>query len=227
MIKTVFPLDPSIDPWAAHFHAIGAIAVGWNDLELWMHKILEKLTRFDDGAADYLISMLVNVSISGLVKRVARSTDGRSEIIDLLDDLIDGFEICRENRNTVLHSRLVMGLAGPSTGLAKRAKEGGYNAFPGDITDLVRVASEINAFGEFALGVYIEILRHPTAIRGGGLAELLLTEKPGPLPSRPPLPNKLNPNPPAEVQKAAPRQRLPSRATRKAQRKKLWKKGKE
>jgi hypothetical protein len=224
MIKTKFPLDPTTDPWASHFHAIGAIAVAWNDLEQWMHRILEKLTRFDREAAGYLTSMLGNVSISGLVKRVARSTDGRPEILDLLDHLVEGFEICRENRNTVLHSRLVMELTGgPTAGLAKRAKLGGYNRFSGNITDLVRVAAETNTFGEFAFDVYIEVLRHPTVIREG-LAHLLMTYKDEPLPSKPPLPNKLNPNPPAGVQKAVPRQRQPSRSIRKAQRKKLWKK---
>lgn len=187
-----------------------------------MHKVLEKLTRFDEDAADYLTNMLGDVSISGLVKRLARSTDGRAAVVDLLDHLVEGFEICRENRNTVLHGRLVMELTG-TTRLAKRAKLGGYNSFPGDLPDLVRVASEIDAFGEFALAVYIEVLRHPTAIRKG-LAAFLMLEKHGPLPSKPPLPRKLDPNPPAGDQKVDSRPRQPSRATRKAQRKKLWKK---
>jgi len=49
------------DPWHAHFHAIGALTVAWNDHELILEYIISALLRLD--TASFLITNMGNVRI--------------------------------------------------------------------------------------------------------------------------------------------------------------------
>ena len=218
MLNTKFPLDVS-DPWAPHFHAIGAITVAWNELEDTVGRIMRQLTRFEPATADYLTTMLGNVSTSGLVRRLVEHADGRAEVVELVNHLLDGFEICRENRNTVLHSRFIVNYLAATQTLYKRAKTGEYNDFPGDLPSIQRVAMEIDSFATFSYRVYERVLSHPNAVIKSDMARALISGGNPPSPERPLVPSKLVPIPLAEARKNAPRQRQPSRAERKARRK--------
>jgi hypothetical protein len=197
-----FPLDVKTDPWAAYFHAIGVLSVAWNALERLVETAVAQMLRIDDDTSSLIVANLGNGTLPEAAARLARNVDRRPDLIDCVDHLVKGFDVCRQNRNIVVHSELGFNAMANKARLFKRSRLGALTAFPAELKEIQKVAESITAFANFAAEIVHIISVHPDTIVGG--PDPNDPDWPPPWPDKPALPSTLIPLLPAGVQKGSP-----------------------
>jgi len=182
------------DPWHAHFHAIGALTVAWNGLEHTLEYIIGALLRLDHDTASFLITNLGNVSRADLAKRLIRTNDGRTQIIELVDHLAKGYNTCRENRNIILHSQFTINALASKAWLVKPTRSGALNEYPADLSTLRQVATEVATFAGFAVDIFGAIQTDTDHVGASDSKDPQVAVWPWTWPNKPPLPRNLNPH---------------------------------
>lgn len=132
------------DPWYLHFHAIGMITVSWTTIETRLDQLIVSLSSlYPNATADLILSKLGNVTKADLVVTLAKAREWEPEGIDALEHFVKGFNICRENRNIIMHARWSEAEDGSAV-MAKISASGAMRTFSSDITALRRVAQDMD-----------------------------------------------------------------------------------
>lgn len=143
------------DPWidsnspmpAAKLHAVGVVAYRWNKCELALLTLLAEITGFPRRDVWAMAHDLGDTSIQERIRTfmLFRGYQGKSKA--LVDNCIEYYDICRQNRNTIIHAWTQLAHDPDRTVLlARRSRtplDPDPNPFPSELADLRRVADEI------------------------------------------------------------------------------------
>ncbi len=168
-------------------HVVGQITLLWSRTEIHLERIIWAYTDAEARIGRAITGILGNVSKSDLLLALAGELEGEEEILDHLNHLVECYNICRENRNIVIHSAIVEDDDG-ETMLIKGTRTGRFNTFEGAIEILRDVSEEVGATYHYCKALEEHIwfphayghLRHTGVVRP-------------PLPSKPQKPRKLTP----------------------------------
>ena len=107
MAKSEFQLNRKIDlnTWPhPHTHAIGQITIEWNQTEKELSELISVYLETDRPTAQLVIGAFGNRDKCQLLKSLVELKEGNSELAEAILHAITCFDICRENRNHIIHS---------------------------------------------------------------------------------------------------------------------------
>ncbi len=191
----LFPEPITDDPWLLHFHAIGVTTAIWNLLEDSVHTYVVQLSGIGkDSPLLPLLERTGNVSKADLLPKLAATQDWELEAIVGLEHFVRAFNICRENRNIMMHSRLATDGAGAFY-MQKTSNTGAFLTFDSDHEVLRRVAMEMSDYLEYLPALMNAGWKRTKWGKMIAKARGVTEEQLPPLPDKPPLPRKLDPIP--------------------------------
>lgn len=147
--------DEIIDPWIiasselgfARLHALGVITQRWNRAERWLFTIFCDVSGYDEPEAWALVHNLGTPLIAERIKSLLKIRNFTAEA-PLIENALEAFNICRQNRNLVTHAWTRGISADGSPSLASKSKKADNldaDPFPSSLDDLRRVADEIES----------------------------------------------------------------------------------
>jgi hypothetical protein len=189
-----FPDPITSDPWHRHLYAIGVISLYWNQIEDHVNYLLKTIGGPASGLTDFVLSQLGNDAKRELLIKSAQS-EWEPEGVASLEHFIKALSTCRENRNIIMHSRYASNEAGEPV-MTKLSATGAVRTFSSDLSELTRVASEMDV-ALWHIYAIIEVgSRRNRRMRS--FYERFSQHPLPPWPEKPPLPRKINPLPPQE-----------------------------
>lgn len=170
-----------------HVHAMGVVAVNFNTLENLLLSLLHLYFNAEYALAQKLFLKLTNHGRIDTLKELVRTRESRPEVRCLIDNFLDGFVICAENRNILMHSLYL----GPKYGsdnmhMAKfSAKQPvKFNTYSFQLIKVRRVADDIWRFRKIGEDIYYNIRFTDYPVAGAHYV---------PLPEKLAMPEKLEP----------------------------------
>ena len=177
-----------------HLEALGAIAAGFNTLELRLLGLFLIYMGYNEVIANLFARLRNNNTRVDLLRRSVEISDDPPLTKESVLHFITGINVCVENRNILMHSTATSIAVNEESWMffhkAKSDNALERNLFVMDLEALKRVASEIEAYAEFGMRLYSHILG---ARRMHDVKPLLSGWIGGPLPEKPPRPNNLTP----------------------------------
>lgn len=138
-------IGPTSDLGYKRLHALGVIALRWNRAEQWLFTIFCDVSGYDEAEAWALVFDLGDVSISERIKSLLKIRGFTTEA-PLIENALQVYDVCRRNRNSVMHA-WTRGLTDDGhVGFARKSKAADSQdaePFPSSLDDLRRVAEEI------------------------------------------------------------------------------------
>jgi hypothetical protein len=197
-VEDLFPDPITDDPWLLHLHAIGVTTAIWNVLEDNVSDSMMHVGGIHPKSPLVpLLDRAGNVSKADLLVRFAVQQRWEPAGIEALEHFTRGFNICRENRNIVMHSRYARDESGLLR-MLKRSSKGNPLTFSSDVEVIRQVASDMADYQDYLTAVMDVSWRRSDI---GQVVFKTRQKKPSPLPAwpeRPPLPRKLDPLPEPE-----------------------------
>ena len=107
MSDDLFPDPITDDPWHLHFHAVGMMTAYWNNAENTVSWYIGQLAGLDlfHPAQHLLIDKIGNVTKADALVPLATYLSWEPEGIAAAEHFVRMFNICRENRNVILHAK--------------------------------------------------------------------------------------------------------------------------
>lgn len=87
-----------------HLEALGAITINWNTLEIMLFMVLRHYIRAPDDSAQAIFFALGNTSRTDLLLTMARKVEKRADVLARVEHFAKAYDICRENRNWLMHA---------------------------------------------------------------------------------------------------------------------------
>lgn len=145
--------DLSIDEWMTadselghkRLHALGVITQRWNRAERWLFTIFCDVSGYDEAEAWALVYNLSTPAISERIRSLLKIRNYATEA-PLIDNALEVFNVCRQNRNSVTHAWTRGLSADGQLALASKSRKADNldaDPFPSSLDDLRRVADEI------------------------------------------------------------------------------------
>jgi hypothetical protein len=127
-------------------HALGVISLRWNQAEQWLFSMFCDVTGYNEAEAWALAFDLGSESIARKIRAFV-DLRGFSTEKPLIENTLEVFGICRQNRNAVVHAWTRGVSAEGQIGLAKKSRKMPLEAepLPSTLDDLRRVADEIES----------------------------------------------------------------------------------
>jgi hypothetical protein len=147
--------DLSIDEWMTsnselghkRLHALGVITQRWNRAERWLFTIFCDVSGYDEAEAWALVYNLSTPAISERIRSLLKIRNYATEA-PLIENALEVFNVCRQNRNSVTHA-WTRGLSADGqlalASKSKKAENFDADPFPSSLDDLRRVAAEIES----------------------------------------------------------------------------------
>jgi hypothetical protein len=185
-------------PSAAHLHALGAIALSYNELEIWLENLFKSMLPLVPEVSSAVFARLTNSQRQEVFRAVIEAYLDPAER-EVFNQALTCYGICTENRNTLAH----LADAKPTTptsefllGWKMNSSKSKQLLFLISIEELRRVAEEILATATLtrALGFYLFRQWHERKYGPDGEIGGLKMSEIGPnlLPVLPPKPRKLD-----------------------------------
>ena len=186
--------NPWLPEFKEHVFGIGLISLNYNLFESTLQYIMWRYTSIE--TTNFFFAKWSNEDRTAAIRHFAGQSEKEPEVLDRIDHLMTYYAICAENRNILMHSRqsLVEETPGPGfLSIEKRLKDrtGGKNVFHLDIDEIRQVSNEIVDGIVFCLDIdtYLRDRNSLNRLMSG------VAQVPA-LPSKPPLPHKLDPHRP-------------------------------
>jgi hypothetical protein len=182
-------------------HALGYLVVYYNNAERSLYLLTNLLLKNDRAACEVINHHLHNSARLDLLRELA--TELPEEERECVLHAVGCFDICAENRNTMMHAVLVPS-DDPTDDLSAQKR---HSAKPGETIKFDLPLARLRQSVDQTTDVYffIVLLVAYFAQKLGGRPPTL------PLPDKPQKPDKLNLPPPPSVQKSGKDRRSPSR----------------
>lgn len=175
--------------------AVGQVSLLWNMIEDSLAYLLGRYLRLGSESANALFGMLGNRARVDLLSFISEKEEKDSEMLDKVRHLVRCFNICRDNRNIVVHSsvRLSASLQPEDTVKRSGSSPGRFVSYGYDLGQITQVRRDMDNLLWFvsvltATWFLNSIDEMETEI--GVRAE---AQPPLPLPDKPPLPRMLTP----------------------------------
>lgn len=175
----------------------GEITVLWNLTEWHLERIIWSYTDFEARIGEAITGNLNNVAKVEILQALLAKIEGDENVIGHIKHLMDCYNVCRQNRNTVIHAIFRKTSDGKAIAV-KANKTKGFHAFRGGRKDLIRVSSEIALVYTYARAIDACVWAPYRHHRG------ILLGKPPAWPEKPPLPRKLETHQTPEGQPVSP-----------------------
>lgn len=179
------PLDPNL-------HAIGAISTAYNDLEFGLYTIFHHFMNDTTGSRvpAFLFGKIDNERRLYFLREWLQSSKMSEPAIGTIHNFLDGYQICAENRNAIMHSKFLGTSSADEinpTNILQRRSKSGFDLtaeISVNLEILRKIADEIRRFDmlSFVLFAYLK-----SRTKEGKLIYPHET----PLPDKLPLPEKL------------------------------------
>jgi hypothetical protein len=198
----------SDDPWIAEhsiidperLHALGVVSVFWNHCERVLFLIFCFIFKFQPRFGWIIAHDMGDMGISDRIRELLRLSPIKPEEERLVLHMLDVYDVCRQNRNTLTHFTVRPGSKEDTTSDFRFVRLKGPSptakAFPSRLSDIRAVAFDIKM-----LSIYLMQIREALFDREGG--------KDTPLPPIVEVPMSLS-TPRPQADKAPQPQRLPS-----------------
>jgi hypothetical protein len=165
-----------------HMHALGVAVANYNGLEYIFQTLFEYYTGFEYlAAAQQLFSHLgTNQKRIDVLRRLITYKERKNpDVIDGLEYFLEGFDICAENRNLLMHGRIFEGTTRTDLVLQKYARKDPtkLNYMHLTVSNIRKVADEFSGYETYGARVYLWLV----ARRNGGRLTLLPFSMAGPL----------------------------------------------
>ncbi len=189
----------SLHASAKHVHALGAITLLYNDLEHGMSYVFSECISLAQSLSDSIYARLTNKERVDLLRELIAAKERDKSVAEACLHGIKCFEICAENRNTVMHLIQTWSdnRAQNILHAKKRNSDKSREIFYRISSDQLRqVADDILATRQFMRGVVMYLYWRQLQVSGQLKGHELEGRLPNTLPDKPPQPCKLNPLPP-------------------------------
>jgi hypothetical protein len=177
---------------ASHDHlvALGVITTNWNTLERVLFQLFFCFLEAPRDSAKTTFHALGNVGRSEVLLTLARRGEYRLDVVEHVQHFVKAFDICRENRNWLLHAHATSETSDSVLVMEKQSRKDAFSSrtlmFP--VEQLRSVADEIHATLEFGGKIYI----HLESSRPEIMELAPEGHHPRPLPEKISLPRKLD-----------------------------------
>jgi len=173
---------------------IGKAVILWNRTEYHFERIIWSYTDTVDRIGGYVTTSMGNVSKGKLLMNLVEHLETDERIIESLTHLERCYDICRENRNVMVHGIIHEDATSNDVILLKGKIFGGFAVYEDAATQLKEAADQIAVVYEYCRAMDEYVWRPYLLDKAGQrLPPLALSEKP-------PLPRKLNLSTPQEDQ---------------------------
>jgi hypothetical protein len=130
----------------------GEITVLWSLTEWHLERIIWSYTDTEARIGEAITGALGNISKIEILAALAGKIENDEKVVEHLNHLAACYNVCRQNRNTVIHAIFRKSQDGKPLAV-KSHKTKGFHAFRVGRKDLVRVASEIAATYTYAKSI--------------------------------------------------------------------------
>lgn len=191
--------DLSIDEWMTanselghkRLHALGVITQRWNRAERWLFTIFCDVSGYDEAEAWALVYNLSTPAISERIRSLLKIRNYVTEA-PLIENALEVFNVCRQNRNSVTHAWTRGLSADGQLALASKSRKADNldaDPFPSSLDDLRRVADEIEGLNTrlWLLSCFAEDSQPTSSLEKLPLP-FLLVQPPQPPRAKPPRP---------------------------------------
>jgi hypothetical protein len=151
-IKTNSDIEPQ------KLHALGVITFRWNFSENKLFDMFQALLKLPIEEAHALADGLKNEELVRRIKTLASSRIKNKKTLELMSNVLDVYDICRQNRNQLAHFNITLETPGSGlrfeVALARRRRD--YRSelpFPQTVKDIRRVARDIRRLNNQLWGV--------------------------------------------------------------------------
>jgi hypothetical protein len=151
--------DPLTDTWITAYssispkqlHAIGVVAYFWNGCESNLFTLFQTVAGLSHREAWAIAFDMGNIALCQRIRVLAalRFKGRESDLLDLINNALDVYEICRMNRNQLTHFTAAGYTNGPIELLriSKKPDAPDATAFAHSLKDIRRVARETKKLG--------------------------------------------------------------------------------
>src|SRR5215207_6437733 len=181
---------------AEHYHALGVIAAMFNVLEYRFLGLFLLYQGYSDDTAWLFRRLKDNRLRMDILTRAVEARAETPEIKDAVLWFMEGFGICGDNRNVLMHSTTttvttdgIVDMLVFNKGKLKNPLT--PNRFFMNLPALRRVANEMNAFSSFGYGIYQHVVG---TYKGDEFSGPFPLQFGGPLPGKPAPPTELTPS---------------------------------
>jgi hypothetical protein len=132
---------------AERLHALGTVIVYWNDCEKELLILFGEVLGLPLEQVWAIAYDLGQVAISTKIKTLARAKKFSIQLQSAITNTLAVYEICRQNRNQLVHFWFFSGVSGDGQ-LYRKSKKADYSPpeqFKNDLADIRRVAEDIKA----------------------------------------------------------------------------------
>lgn len=150
-------MSDQLDDWATsrfiswdRAHAVGLIALYWNFCEDGVRSLLINYSGMNDFDGEHFTYDMNTVSMTEKIKSLISHKENERIIIDQINHILQAVEICRKNRNNIIHSWT--NIKGDKLFLSKLRKNiPSTYVFDFNVTKIRKVADEIFSVGHFLI----------------------------------------------------------------------------
>jgi hypothetical protein len=141
--EDIWPLPNYAVGPSKHVHALGVISLNYNMFELGLVAILELYVP--KAEATRLFDDKTNKQRVDTIRRASRQYEKDTVIVDLIEHLLEFFSICRQNRNSLMHSKQHFAVSYEEfLSVEKKPRNADvWNEFHLTLSDLRRMADEM------------------------------------------------------------------------------------
>jgi hypothetical protein len=132
---------------AEKLHALGAVIVYWNECEKELLILFGEVLGLPLDQLWAIAYDLGQVAISTKIEALARAKEFSFEFQSAIKNTLAVYDICRQNRNQLVHFWFFSGVSGDGQ-LYRKSKKADYSPpaqFKNDLADIRRVAEDIKA----------------------------------------------------------------------------------
>lgn len=139
------PIDPK------KLHALGFINLSWNGVEYWLHALLATVSRTSEATSWKFVYDLRDTAICERIKAFAADRDFDEPTAQAIKQALEAFDICRHNRNHLVHYSLGEreGRRGLTLYRVAQKPIRKPEPLPDELDDIRRVADEIEGVRVF------------------------------------------------------------------------------
>jgi hypothetical protein len=150
-------MDLSDDPWiwlsSRHFpaeklHAIGVVSFRWNNCEFWLLLLLCSISKIPRREIWAMAHDLGDLAICTRIETFMVFRGYKDHGRALIENVLEVYDICRKNRNSIVHAWVRA--SGPDPSLARKSRKPDNSEpspFPSSLADIRRVADDIEDLG--------------------------------------------------------------------------------
>jgi hypothetical protein len=136
-IRDYSPIDP------AKIHTLGRVAIAWNSCETNLFFLFAAVVQLKTKSAWIISHDMGDVAMSERISEICELGEFDDEQRDAIQHILQVYDICRQNRNSLTHFKT--GVSDDGEGILLRMKGSSmeFHSLPNDVNDFRRVAVEL------------------------------------------------------------------------------------